>query len=137
MSRDFLSDRDKIVKPIDHYYGNIVRACFIIASFMLLGTILIDWRLLNFYLLVGVVGIVVLIVLAGLTNPKSLKVLNIEAGVSAFGFIFFEYAAIIAFETVQDFSNLTFLFRQILAILFLVALYYSIKSIRWLRVLQN
>jgi hypothetical protein len=137
MSRDFLIDTEKTVKPVEHYYGDIVRGCFAFASFILLGTMLIDWRLLNLYLIVGVAGTAALVVLAGLTNPKSLHVLMVEAAVSALSFIFFEYAAIGAFQTVQVFSSPTFLLRQLLAILFLIALYYSIKSIRWLRLLQN
>lgn len=115
---------------IPHYYGDRVRACLILISFILLATMLVDWKLAAWYMIFGVIGVLTLVVLAGMTSPRSRLVLITEALICGLGFVVFEYAAIIAFASSQDFSDQVFLMRQLLAFLFLVALYYSIKSVR-------
>lgn len=117
------------MKP-QHYYGNVVRSCFITISILLLGSMLMDKELLGLYLVIGVAGVVALVVLAGLTSPNKKRILYFETIIAGAGFIFFEYAAIIAFQWSLTFTDVSFLLRQALAILFLIALYYSTKTIR-------
>lgn len=125
---------DRSYKPDDmkplHYYGDVVRICLIVAAFLMLATALVDRELLSFYLGIGVIGIMVLTVLAGLTSPKMIMVIYAEAIIAAVAFLFFEYAAIAAFREVGTIADATFLLRQATAVTFLLTLYYSTKSIR-------
>ncbi len=116
-------------KPL-HYYGDVVRICLIVAAFLMLATALVDKALLSFYLGIGVIGIMILTVLAGLTSPKTITVIYVEAAIAAVAFLFFEYAAIAAFSDTGTMLDVTFLLRQATAITFLLTLYYSTKSIR-------
>lgn len=115
---------------VRHYYGDIVRLCFVAAGLLLLVTILVDKELLSLYLTIGVVGVLGMVVLAGLTSPRTFVVLIIEAVVAGLAFIFFEYVAIARYEAVESLDDGIFFLRQALALIFLVALYFSVKSIR-------
>lgn len=130
MNEEYLTDYGRGEKAPPHYYGNVVRSCFLAIGLVLIVTILVDWQLVRLYLLVGVVGVLSLVVLAGLTNPRSPKLIFVEAIVSGIGFVFFEYVAIAAFQATNSFTEPVFFLRQLLSILFLISLYYSVKSVR-------
>lgn len=114
-----------------HYYGDIVRGCFIMAGCILLAIVLIDRRFLEFYLVLGTLGVLIMVILAGLTSPRTFWVLVSEAIIAGFGFITFEYLAVVAYIHTESLIDPIFLLRQLLSVLFLVTLYYSVKSIRW------
>jgi len=134
-------DSDSSYKPDDtkplHYYGDVVRICLIVAAFLMLATALVDKELLSFYLGIGVIGIMVLTVLAGLTSPKMITVIYVEAVIAALAFLFFEYAAIAAFREAGTMADVTFALRQATAVTFLLTLYYSTKSIRGFKSFRN
>lgn len=124
-------------KPFPHYYGNTVRVIFIIAAFVMLASALFDEGLLAFYLLAGIFGALTLTILAGLTNPKTMSVLIAEAVVAALAFLIFEYFAISAYRQTESLTDIIFLLRQILAILFITALYFSVKTVRGMKLEKN
>jgi len=134
-------DTEKMIRfrkgsaPIAHYYGDVVRGCYVVGGFVLLVAVLVDTQLLTFYLSIGVVSILAMVILAGLTSPKTFTILVVEAVGAGIAFLFFEYYAIAAFQNTGSFEDLVFLVRQFLAAIFLLALYYSVKSVRgiWLR----
>jgi hypothetical protein len=77
-----------------HYYGDVVRGCFVLGTLLIITGALIDSEMLPVYLALGGFGAVVMVVLAGLTSPKMKAVLFIEMAVAATIFLFFQYAAL-------------------------------------------
>lgn len=114
-----------------HYYGELVRKQLFFAAFVIMISALIDSELRNFYLIVGLFGVVGFTVLAGLTSPQKRGVMFTDVLVSAFMFLIFEYFAINAFVQYQNFSDPIFFFRQLIAVVYLVTLYYSTKTLRY------
>jgi hypothetical protein len=118
--------------PLLHYYGDTVRKFFLAAGLILLLAILRDREFLSFYLFVGVFAVLVLTILAGLTNPRTRQIILTDGVVCAALFLLFEYLAVGAYVATQSFSNEIFLLRQLLALIFLIALYFSTKTYRGL-----
>lgn len=114
-----------------HYYGDLVRKQLLLAGLVIMVAALLDSELRSFYLLVALFGVVGITVLAGLTSPQKHGVVVIDVLVSAFMFLVFEYFAIAAYVRYENFSNNVFFFRQLIAVIFLIALYYSTKTIRY------
>lgn len=114
-----------------HYYGNLVRKQLFFAAFVLMIAALVDRELQSLYLLFGLFGVVAFTVLAGLTSKDNRAVLVIEVLVSAVMFLIFEYFAMVAYGQYESFSDGSFFFRQLLAVIFLVTLYYSTKTTRY------
>ncbi len=125
-------DEEKKKEVVDtaHYYGDIVRRYFLLGGAVLLLAILVDRESLTFYLFTGVFGVLALTVLAGLTSPLSRQVTIANGIVSGALFLVFEYFAVNAYLNYLDFFNETFLLRQILALIFIIALYFSTKTFR-------
>jgi len=119
-----------------HYYGDIVRFLFMLAAIIMLITLpfLVDKLPTSVY--VSIFIILAIGILAGITNPlqKWMSVLN---GVISTAALFtFEYYAVSSL-TNSGIKNLYFITNQILAIVFLFALYYSIKTIRAMYIKEN
>lgn len=114
-----------------HYYGNLIRKYLFLAGFIIMIAALIDSELRSFYLIVGLFGVVSITVLAGLTSPQKRGIMFIDVLVSAIMFLIFEYFAIAAYVRSENFLNEIFFFRQLLAVVFLIALYYSTKTMRY------
>ncbi len=114
-----------------HYYGTLVRKQLFFAAFVILLAALIDSELRNFYLVVGLFGVVGLTILAGLTSPQKRGVMFTDMFVSAIMFLIFEYFAINSFVQTENFSNPVFFFRQLIAVIYLIVLYYSTKTLRY------
>lgn len=118
--------------PPAHYYGDAVRKFFLGAGLVLLLATLRDREFLSFYLFIGVFAVLLLTILAGLTNPRTRRVIIADGAVSAVMFLLFEYLAVSAYIETQSFTNEIFFLRQALALIFLVALYFSTKTFRGL-----
>lgn len=114
-----------------HYYGSLVRKQMFFAAFIIMIAALIDSELRNFYLFIGLFGVVGLTVLAGLTSPQKRSIMFTDMCVSAVMFLIFEYFAINAFVRYENFSDPVFFFRQLIAVIYLVTLYYSTKTLRF------
>lgn len=114
-----------------HYYGKLIRKNLFFAGFVIMVAALLDSELRSFYMFVGLFGVVGITVLAGLTSPQKRGIMFIDVLVSSTMFLIFEYFAIDAYVRYEDFSNSIFFFRQLLAVIFLVSLYYSTKTMRY------
>lgn len=122
---------NQLLDPMSHHYhGRVVRSLFFIAGIVLLIIILIDKDLFYFYITIGVLEIVALIIFAAFTGRKHWTVILIDSVISLTSFLLFEYFAISRYNQVGTFSDPIFFFRQILALIFLVALYFSTKTTR-------
>ncbi len=114
-----------------HYYGDFIRRHLLFAGFVIMIAALIDSELRSFYLFVGLFGVVGITVLAGLTSPQRRAVMFVDVLVSAIMFLIFEYFSISAYARYENFTDRVFFFRQLIAVIYLIALYYSTKTLRY------
>lgn len=114
--------------PTLHYYGDIVRALFIGAGLIMLVTLPFLGDLVPVPYFVSIILIVAIVVFAGLTNPKQKWINYVNSFISVIAFAVFEYYSIKAYSVAG--GTLFLVVNQILAIIFFIALYYSIKSMR-------
>ena len=112
---------------IPHYYGDAIRQLFVAAAILAIISIPIWGDLLPFGLLTQVGCILLLVLLAGITNPHSKMVLLYDAVVSGVGVLLMESAAISLYGTE---SSLVFIVRELIAIILLFAFYLSVKTVR-------
>ncbi len=118
-------------KLTEHYYGDIIRALFIIGAVVMLIMLPFSSSMLPIPVSISILIILVLVFLAGFTNPTQefINYLNVLA--SAAGAISFEYAAAsVNFSSARPLTFVFFIINQVLAIVFFLALYYSVKTLR-------
>jgi hypothetical protein len=84
-------------------------------------------NLLPFGDIAGIISVLVLVFLAGVTNPLSKMLMLLNVIVSGAG-VFFLQAAALSYYKID--SVALFLLREIAVILLLFAFYYSVKSFR-------
>jgi|SRR3989338_4598200 len=113
--------------PVRHYHGDIVRNLFLIGGVV----ILISLPFFRNLLPIGAWFLTTFVVLLGLgaaiLNPFQRWIVVSNTVIAAIGVILFEYTAVVWYE--YDSFILSAL-RQLLAIIFLFALYFSGKTLR-------
>ena len=112
-----------------HYYGDMVRALFMLAALVMIITLPFVYKLLPVPLPVSILIILFLGIFAALTNPLQISSVIINAFFSIGAFLVFEYFAIDAYIK-YTIINLLFWTNQLLSIIFLFAIYYSTKTLR-------
>lgn len=112
---------------IPHYYGDAVRKCFLVSGCVMLFLIPVYSSALPGLLPIAIAGAVVLVFLAALTNPRKSWVMGANALVSGAGVVFCAMIALMAWESGE---MIIFFANQILALVFLFSLYYSVKTVR-------
>lgn len=115
---------------IPHYYGDIVRKIFLICALIMLFTLPFIKGNLTSPIFYSILTILVLTFFAGMTNPKQKTVVISDVIVSVLSFGVFTYQAVTRFE---GFLTLFFITNLVLALLSLLAFYWSIKTIRWIK----
>jgi len=110
-----------------HYYGDLIRRYFMIAAIAMLISLPFVYQYLPFSLLAGVLSVLLLGLFAGLTSPVQPWVIKIDAVIAVIGFVLSEVFAI---RSYLNNLPLFFVVNQALALLFLGALYYNVKTIR-------
>ena len=112
---------------VAHYYGDTIRQIFVAAAaLMLIGApFYADNLKSELPFVVG--GALVLIALAAVTNPHSKNVAAANAIAAGVGLLIYEIWALYEYDTVYSSA---FLLRELLAIMFLAAFYYSMKTLR-------
>lgn len=113
---------------IEHYYGDIVRYLFLAAGVVMLITLPLFQANINLPIIISIIAITILGIAAGLTNPKQLTSRLTNFIISVIGFIVFGYSAVNSFGVVNGDKFL--LTNILLAIIFLFALYFSMKTLR-------
>ena len=119
-------------KPVAHYYGDHVRMLFIALGALILISIPFDKALLPINIILGVAGVLFMTILAGYTNPRNWFSVLADAAAAGLAFVSFEYFAIEAYLGAGTFVDWIFLLREGIAILALLALYFSVKTLRGL-----
>ncbi len=112
-----------------HYYGDIVRKLLFSAAILMLFGLPFFSERLPVSLSGSLVVIIAVGFFAGLTNPIKSWTIFIDMVVSILATIIFEYYAVVNYQTNSG-ADWLFWIDQILALIFLFALYYSTKTVR-------
>ncbi len=112
---------------VPHYHGDGTRILFVSIAVLSLFVIPIWGNLLPFGEQTEIALAILLVILAGLTNPHSRFIIALDALAAAAGAFLLEAAAIYFYHSQ---SIMLFMSREIAAILFLFALYFSVKTVR-------
>lgn len=115
--------------PVRHYYGDIVRKLFLTTAVIMLFMLPFFTNDIPISVHVALVIVLALSIFAGVTNPKELWVSLLNVIMSTVGVVLIGYYAIDAY-TKYSLLSLYFWINQLLALLFLFALYYSTKTFR-------
>ncbi len=125
-------DRDLLRHPKSsltlHYHGEIVRRLFMAGGAALLVSLPLVRDVLPLNTSVLLILVLLLAILAGITNPKQTWVIVSDVVVAAIALIIFEYYAISSIT--HNGTNIVIFIRQILAINFFFALYFAAKTLR-------
>ena len=121
---------EPINRKLEHYYGDTIRALFLIGAVFMLIALPFTTPLIPFPIYFSIAVVLVLGFLAGITNPllPFISFLNVLA--SILGAIAFEYTAIQSLSAQSALAFIFFFINQILALVFFIALYYSVKTLR-------
>ena len=113
---------------ITHYYGNIVRGIFITVAVILLIGLPQVTHLLQIPSFFAFCMIITLGIAAGITNPVQSESMVLNMYVSGVGLMLFAYLNWVFYFT--NVTGFVFSLNQVIAVLFLIALYFSIKTFR-------
>lgn len=111
---------------LEHYYGDAVRMLFL-AIAILIGAAVPFSGELRTGALIGAPSIVALLVLAGLTNPHGKVILALNALAAGTGVVLSQLIALAAYAAE---SYPFFALMEFISVLLMVALYFSIKTVR-------
>ena len=120
-------------KDLRHYYGDYVRNMFLIGGIVVLLSLPLFTHLLTTSIGYSIAVVTVLVVAAGLANPVQKWTMILNIVVAATAIVFFEHQALLIERMathVDLHKNIFLLESHALALLFLFALYYSIKTAR-------
>jgi hypothetical protein len=119
-----------------HYYGDIVRRLFLAGAFLMALSLPFFWEDVSLPLYITIFAVIAADVVAGITTPAKFwsNVLNLLA--SVFAAAIFEYYAVEAYRNIRE-ETYFFLVNQVLALIFLAALYYSVKTVRGVWILTG
>lgn len=121
---------------LQHYYGDIVRYLFLSAGVLMLIGLPIFQDYINLPVIISVCAIAILGIAAGLTNPQQMMSATANFVVAIAGFIIFAYNSVVAYG--NEIADDKFLLSNVvLGVLFLFALYFSMKTLRARMLDQN
>lgn len=118
-----------MIYSFQHYYGDVVRYLFLAAAVIMIITLPLFSREVNFPIIISVIGIAVLGVAAGLSNPKQFSSSLINLIISLFGFMIFLYTAVNSYQH-SGVADKFILTDIILSTIFIFAIYFSMKTLR-------
>lgn len=114
---------------VPHYYGDVVRILFVVGAVFMLVTLPVVRDLLSAPLGLSLFGIVLFCLAAGLTKPRNRWSTIANVLIAAAALLVFEYHAVDGYGR-YGFENHLFLINQLLAVNFLIAFYYAVKTAR-------
>jgi len=114
-----------------HYYGDTIRGIYIVAGlFMILGYPFFS-NLLGLPIVIPVVAILMLGIFGGLLSPNQSWVMKVNVVISVIALFVFEFYAVQSFNGgIRGAGPVFFWGNQILAFLFFIAVYLSVKTVR-------
>ena len=111
-----------------HYYGNSVRIIFVIAALYTLWGLPNMTEIYNIPVVVSIIAVIILAVAAGFTNPVQHFSLKLNVGISLIFLAAFLYLSWYSYA--EAIGGAFQVFNQIGAVMFLIASYLSIKTLR-------
>lgn len=114
--------------PNVHYHGETVRKIFLISGLVMLVGLPFFAMQLQFAVFAAVLGILIIGLFAGLTSPQNKFAIIFDVVISLAGIFAFEATAVLTYTNWG--ADGYFVFNQFLALLFFVALYFSVRSAR-------
>ncbi|OGG57317.1 hypothetical protein A2853_02240 [Candidatus Kaiserbacteria bacterium RIFCSPHIGHO2_01_FULL_55_17] len=112
---------------VSHYYGNQVRQLLIVAATLILIGAPFYADSLRSELPFEIIGALVLVAIAALVNPHSKLIFAASAIASGIGLVIYESWALYMYF---DSSWAQFVLREAIAVILLIAFYFSMKTIR-------
>lgn len=110
-----------------HYYGDSVRSMFLIIAAGMLFLAPFFGSRLPFDVPFEVLGAIAIVCLGAMTSPRRPYVMMANATAAGIGVVYSEIIAIYAYS---GGDSLTFVIRELFAVGFLFALYFSVKTLR-------
>ena len=111
-----------------HYYGDISRIFFLLAGIiMLLGLPILN-QTISVPAYISILFVLSVVFIAGIANPAQRMLSVLDLIVSLVGFIVFEYYSVKVFA--EGSIYFIYLINQAIAILFLLAFYFAVKTVR-------
>lgn len=114
--------------PIRHYYGDFVRVIFIIGAVLTILGLPTITKTLGVPAIIPIIMAAILAVIAGITNPAQRFSFELNVAISILYFVVFGYVAWSAYE--MNLKGIIAFMFQVNTILFLIASYFSVKSLR-------
>lgn len=115
--------------PLQHYHGDIVRKLFLSGGMVMLVTLPFVQNRLPISLTISILAIMIIDILAGITNPKWVWVVFADAGISLITFLWFTYYTV-AIYLQHSIFDILFWTDGVLSVIFFFALYFSTKTAR-------
>ncbi|MFA5954063.1 MAG: hypothetical protein WC817_00815 [Patescibacteria group bacterium] len=115
-----------------HYYGDTVRRLFVTAAVVIVVTTPFVSSFLPVPVLIAALGALAIVIVAGLTNPRERWSAALNLVTATVGSIVFQYQAAIDYLVAAGNAPKLFMFTvdEVLAVIFMVAVYYSSKTFR-------
>ena len=114
---------------IPHYHGDNTRILFVMSAILIIVA-----KSTGAYLplstTVAVIAAIVLVIVAGITNPRQGEIHWINALLAASGTIIFGVSAINHYRAGVGLLDPSFIYVEILALLSLISLYFTTRTIR-------
>lgn len=115
------------VPNVAHYYGDHVRTLFIVTAALLLVTAPFYANSLRVELPFEILFAMVLVAIGALANPHGKWIFMAGAVVAGIGLVIYEMWALYQYN---DSTLIQFVLRELIAMLFLVAFYFNMKTVR-------
>jgi hypothetical protein len=116
-------------REIPHYHGNETRIIFVVSALIIIVAKSTGAEL-PLSTVGAVISAVALVVAAGITNPAQLWIHWVNAVLSASGTILFGTSAVGHYRVGVSLLEPSFIYLEILALLSLIALYLTTKTVR-------
>lgn len=113
-----------------HYYGNYIRVIFFVIGLLMLFCLPFFSKEITIGPFLSILGVIVINLLAGMTNRKQKVMMFFDIIVSLIGTLFFELIAFFRFDRYGNIFDAYFWFNEIVALLFFITLYLGIKTFR-------
>ena len=112
-----------------HYYGDVARILFVMAAIVILVA---ETTGADIPLTAGeaVIWAVILAISAGITNPEQSWIHWINEGIAILGVLVFGTSAIAHYRAGAGLLDSSYLYNEILALLSVITVYYTTKTIR-------
>jgi len=116
-----------------HYHGRAIRTLFIIAALIMVLGLFHALAYLQLPTTLSIISIVVLVYAAGITNPSQVWPMYMDTVISTVGLLVFETYSVNIWRS-QNYNTTLFILNEMLAVIFLFALFYSTRTLRWFMV---